>query len=111
MDYRSSEKVFENYDIKLDYGKTTPALIMFDGGKVYPALPGALSAHKLSDFMENYKEGSCQYCPQAIKAPQTELTMYLEYAKNEVSGSNLYHGAYNYMQDQHNDTWVHQNLV
>ena len=59
MDFRSSEKVFENYDIKLDYGKTTPALIMFDSGKAYPAITGSLSAHKLADFMENYKEGSC----------------------------------------------------
>ena len=59
MDFRISEKVFENYDMKLDYGKTTPALILFDSGRVYPAPTGALSAHKMSDFMENYKEGSC----------------------------------------------------
>ena len=37
MDHRQSEKVFENYDMRLDYGRTTPALIVFDNGKVYPA--------------------------------------------------------------------------
>ena len=37
MDHRQSEKVFENYDMRLDYGRTTPALIIFDNGKVYPA--------------------------------------------------------------------------
>ena len=30
MDFRKSEKVFENYDVVLDYGKVTPALIAFD---------------------------------------------------------------------------------
>ena len=37
MDFRKSEKVFENYDLVLDYGKITPALIAFDDGKAYPA--------------------------------------------------------------------------
>ena len=63
MDHRKSEKVFESYDVKLDYGKTTPALILFDSGKAYPALPGTLSANKMADFMANYTEGSCQFCP------------------------------------------------
>lgn len=59
MDHRASEKVFENYDIKLDYGRTTPALIIFDSGRAYPAMPNSLSAPKLADFMTNYKDGSC----------------------------------------------------
>ena len=69
MDHRKSEMVFENYDVKLDYGKTTPALVIFDSKRVYPAKGGALNSEKLADFMENYKEGSCQNCPQAIKSP------------------------------------------
>lgn len=44
MDHRASEKVYENYDIELDYGKTTPALVIFDSGRVYPAQPNSLSA-------------------------------------------------------------------
>jgi len=62
MDYRASEKVFENYDVKLDYGKTTPALIMFDKGLAYPAPTGTLSAVKLANFAANYTE-DCQHCP------------------------------------------------
>ena len=69
MDHRKSEMVFENYDVKLDYGKTTPALIIFDSGRAYPAESGSLSSHLLAQFMENYKEGSCQRCPQTIKPP------------------------------------------
>lgn len=111
MDFRISEKVFENYDIKLDYGKTTPALIMFDSGRAYPAKTGSLSAHNLAIFMENYKEGECQYCPQTIKPPVNELTLYLEYAKNELSKSPHYRDAYNYMQDNYNSTWVHENVL
>ena len=64
MDHRASEKVFESYDVKLDYGKTTPALIIFDNGKAYPALPSTLSAIKLDEFIKGYIEGVCQYCPQ-----------------------------------------------
>ena len=111
MDHRISEKVFENYDLKLDYGRTTPALIIFDSGKAYPSMPNNLSAPKLSDFISNYKEGSCQFCPQPIKPPQSELGLYLEYAKNTVSKNDYYYDAYNYMQDNFNDTWVHLNLV
>jgi hypothetical protein len=61
MDYRKSEKVFENYDMKLDWGKTTPALIMFANGLAYPASTGTLSATKLSNFAANYTE-DCQFC-------------------------------------------------
>ena len=111
MDHRKSEKVFENYDVQLDYGKATPALIMFDSGRAYPAPPGSLSSHKLADFMDNYKEGSCQHCGQTVKPPQSEGGLYLEYAKNEISGAQAYKDAYNYMQDNHNDTWVHMNLI
>ena len=56
MDYRGSEKVFEVYDVKLDWGKTTPALLIFDKGHVYPAQPGTLSAHKLVHYVENFTE-------------------------------------------------------
>lgn len=62
MDHRKSEKVFESYDMRLDYGKSTPALILFDSGKAYPAATGSLSAPKLAGFMANYTEGDCQYC-------------------------------------------------
>ena len=44
MDYRASEKVFENYDLRLDWGKITPALIVFAEGRAYPANTGTLSA-------------------------------------------------------------------
>ena len=44
MDFRASEKVFENFDLRLDYGKTTPALIAFQNGFAYPANTGTLSA-------------------------------------------------------------------
>ena len=84
---------------------------MFDSGRAYPAPPGSLSSHKLADFMENYKEGSCQHCGQTVKPPQSEVGLYLEYAKNEISGAQAYKDAYNYMQDNHNDTWVHMNLI
>lgn len=107
MDYRLSEKVFENYDMRLDYGKATPALILFDSGKAYPADTGTTSAIKLAGFMANYTEGDCQFCGQTVKAPQTELTLYLEYAKNEVSGAKVYHETYNFFQDNYNETWAH----
>ena len=56
MDYREGEKVFENYDIRLDYGKSTPCLIAFANGKAYPADSSALGAAKLSKFVENYQD-------------------------------------------------------
>ena len=62
MDHRRSEKVFESYDVKLDYGRTTPALIIFDSGLAYPAKTNTLSAIKLAEFVENYKQGECSYC-------------------------------------------------
>ena len=62
MDFRGSEKVFELYDILLDWGKTTPALVIFDKGLVYPANTGVLSAQKLVGFASNYTE-DCQFCP------------------------------------------------
>lgn len=54
MDHRASEKVFENYDMKLDYGRSTPALIAFDNGRAYPANTSSLSAQKLAAFASNY---------------------------------------------------------
>jgi len=59
MDHRKSEKVFESYDLNSDYGKSTPALIMFDSGKAYPAKGTTMSAPKLADFMANYTNGDC----------------------------------------------------
>jgi len=56
MDFRMSEKTFENYDMILDYGKVTPALIAFDTGKVYPAKTSTLSANALANFAEHYKD-------------------------------------------------------
>merc|ERR1712014_334352 len=41
MDFRASEKTFENYDVQLDYGKITPTLIAFENSKAYPIKPGA----------------------------------------------------------------------
>ena len=87
MDYRKSEKVFESYDLRLDYGKTTPSLFIFDDEKAYPAPLSTLSAPKIDKFIKGYREGECQFCPQRIQAPQSEVTLYLEYAKNEVSNS------------------------
>lgn len=54
MDHRASEKVFENYDVKLDWGKITPALIAFKDGLAYPATTNTLSAKKLSDFVDDF---------------------------------------------------------
>ena len=51
MDHRISEKVFENYDLKLDYGRTTPALFIFDNGKTYPCKTGSLSAVRINKFI------------------------------------------------------------
>ena len=77
MDHRESEKVFENYDMRLDYGRTTPALIIFDNGKVYPAQTGTLGAPKLDHYLKNYHEGDCQYCGQLVQPPNSEISMYL----------------------------------
>lgn len=88
MDHRLSEKVFESYDTRLDYGKSTPALIMFDSGRAYPARTGTLGAPRLATFMSDHtNEANCVYCGQTVKAPQSELSMYLEYAKNEIYNS------------------------
>ena len=62
MDFRKSEKVFENYDVILDHGKITPALLAFDQGKVYPAKTSTLSAQALATFVEHYKD-ECSLCP------------------------------------------------
>ena len=43
MDTRASEKVFINYDLELDWGLTTPALIAFADGFAYPANLSTLS--------------------------------------------------------------------
>ena len=59
MDHRAGEKVFESYDVKLDYGKSTPALIIFDNGKAYPAPTGTLGAQKLDKYLKNYHDGEC----------------------------------------------------
>ena len=98
MDYRASEKVIESYDVKLDYGKTTPALFIFDNGRAYPSKPSTLTAYKLHGFLKNYKDGECIYCPQETLAPQTELTMYIEYAKNEVARSMYFREGYKFVE-------------
>lgn len=110
MDFRGAEKVFEVYDVKLDWGKTTPALIIFDKGLVYPANVGTLSAHKLANFVQNYAE-DCQNCPQRIKPPASELSLYLEYAKAELSNSDYYVEGYNYLHDNYNTTWFHDEVL
>ena len=56
MDYHAAEKVFENYDVRLDWGKITPALIIFAKGFAYPAPTDTLSADKLANFASNYTE-------------------------------------------------------
>ena len=63
MDHRWSEKVFESYDLRLDYGRTTPALIVFDNGRAYPAKPGTLGPAKLATFLSDHtNKENCQYC-------------------------------------------------
>ena len=62
MDFIASEKIWESYDVKLDYGKTTPALIIFDKGLAYPAKTGSVKMSKLEVFATNYTE-NCQLCP------------------------------------------------
>ena len=111
MDYRISEKVFENYDVKLDYGKTTPALFIFDNGKTYPCKTGSLSAVKIIKFIEDYKDGECQYCGQETLLPRTELQLYIEYAKNDLINSRTYVDTYNYLLTTFNETWVHENIL
>jgi hypothetical protein len=110
MDFRASEKVFENYDVSLDYGKITPAMIAFDHGKAYPAKPSTLSAQELSKFVENFQE-ECKYCGQAVREPRSEIMMYLEYTKNTLASSNYYVDTYNFLQEKTNSTWVHDNVL
>ena len=65
-----SEKVFESYDMRLDFGRTTPALIVFANGRAYPAKTGTLGPAKLVNFLNSYSdEEYCQYCGQVTKAP------------------------------------------
>ena len=60
MEHRLSEKVFENYDMRLDFGKTTPGLIVFDNGKAYPAKTGTLGPAKLAKFLADHtNEDNC----------------------------------------------------
>ena len=107
MDHRFSEKVFESYDIRLDFGRTTPALIMFDNGRAYPAKTGTLSWHKLTTFMSDHtNDAYCQYCGQKVKAPQSELSMYLEYAKNDIYNTDAWINTYNYMNTNYKDNWL-----
>lgn len=61
--------------------------------------------------MSNYKEGSCQHCPQLIKPAKSEIGLYLEYAKNTVGKNEYYRDAYNFMQDNFNDTWIHTSFI
>ena len=110
MDQRASEKVFENYDVKLDWGKTTPALIAFANGSAYPAKTGTLNAQKLAFFADNF-ETDCQNCPQETRLPQSEIGMYLEYAKNEVANAHIYVDSYNYLMEQTNNTWIHDSVM
>ena len=56
MDFRQSEKVFETYDMRLDFGRVTPALIVFSNGRAYPAETGTLGPVKLVEFINSYKE-------------------------------------------------------
>mmetsp|Transcript_35537 Transcript_35537/g.43557 ORF Transcript_35537/g.43557 Transcript_35537/m.43557 type:complete len:226 (-) Transcript_35537:136-813(-) len=110
MDFRASEKVSENYDINLDYGKITPAIIAFDHEKAYPANLSTLSAQKLAYFVENFKT-DCQFCGQKMREPRTELTMYLEYTKNTLANSEIYVDTYNFLQEKTNNTWVHDSIL
>ena len=111
MDHRQSEKVFENYDMRLDYGRTTPALIIFDNGKAYPAPTGTLGAQKLDKYLKDYHDGNCQYCGQLVLPPNSEISLYLQYAKNEVANSYSYIYSYNYMLEHFNNTWVHDDFM
>ena len=106
MDHRMSEKVFESYDMRLDFGRTTPALIVFANGRAYPAKTGTLGPAKLVNFLNSYSdEEYCQYCGQVTKAPQSELSMYLEYAKNEVQNSHTWVDTYNYVHANYKESW------
>ena len=67
MDHRLSEKVFETYDMALDFGRATPALIVFANGRAYPARTGTLGPAKLVNFLNNFAdEAYCQFCGQVI---------------------------------------------
>jgi hypothetical protein len=110
MDFREGEKVFEAYDVRLDYGRTTPALFVFNEGLAYPAKTSTLSAQTLAAFAQNYTV-ECQYCGQQVVLPRSELGMYLEYAKNEVANSQTYVDTYNFMLDHFNNTWVHDEVM
>ena len=110
MDHRVAEHVFELYDLRLDYGKLTPSLIAFHDFHAYPAATGTLSPQKLAKFAEEFTT-ECQYCGQRIKPALSELAIYLEYAKNEVSKSAQFVDTYNFMNEKFNNTWVKTDVL
>lgn len=83
---------------------------MFDKGKAYPSNRGTNSAQNLAKFVQNYTE-DCQMCGQRIRPAASELSLYYEYAKREVSNHDYYIDGYNYLQGHLNNTWFHDEVM
>ena len=108
MDYQKSEMTWETYADVGEYGQMAPYVLVFHNGKAYHMNQSTAQTLSLLKFVQNFTEEALY--SEKMGYARDELTIYWEYAKNDIGGDRRIEKFTRQMYKEYNETWWFQNV-